>query len=158
VVENNSQETIAKGIQDKVDLMDQEENYEIKILNNEEFLDHMTDGGGQLTGHFKNEGIHKIVEKLGFSYGVVTYEYYFLDKKLIMIHETEEYFPDPNNTGTLDYTRVELGFDGYYYIDNEKLVDTEITGKKRFSTDTIDEVVLSLISFSKKNVELLLNN
>ena len=120
---NDSRELIVQNIKDKVTLIDRGKNYETKILNNEEFIGHMTDGGGQLVGYFENGALRKIEEKLGLSYGVITYGYYFYEGNLILIHELEEDFPYSEDTGSLDYSRVEFAFSGYYYIENDNLVD-----------------------------------
>ena len=65
ISKNNSQaqqlSPLAKNVQEEVQLIDNEKDYQIKTLNNEQFLDHMTDGGGQLVGYFKNEKISKII-------------------------------------------------------------------------------------------------
>ena len=147
---------LAKKIQEEVQLIDSEKNYQIKTLNNEQFLGHMTDGGGQLIGYFENKKISKIVERLGLSYGVKTYEYYFLNEQLILVIEKEEDFPDTNNTGTLDYTKVELVFEGHYYFNEGKLITTQVTGKKRFPEDAGTNIESSFIKMAKENVELLL--
>jgi hypothetical protein len=51
--------------------------YTIVTLDNEEFLEQMTDGGGQLTGYLKDGGFSKIFESIGLSYCIQTREYYF---------------------------------------------------------------------------------
>ena len=160
ISKNNSQvqelSLLAKNIQEEVQLIDNEKDYQIKTLNNEQFLGHMTDGGGQLIGYFKNGKISKIIERLGLSYGVKTYEYYFLNEKLILVSEKEEDFPDTNNTGTLDYTKVELAFEGHYYFNEEKLITAEITGKKRFPEDAGINLELLFLKRAKENIGLLL--
>lgn len=42
---------LAQNIQEKARAIDLEKNYETKVLNNEKFLSHMTDGGRQLTAY-----------------------------------------------------------------------------------------------------------
>lgn len=146
--------TLIKSIQEKTQVIDLENNYETKVLNNEKFLDHMTDGGGQLTGYFKDGKIAKIVERLGLSYGVITYVYYFSNEELILVKEKEEDFTDIENTGTLDYTKVELAFEGNYYFNNGKLVDSQTKGQKRFS-DGLSENADSFITVAQENIQLL---
>jgi hypothetical protein len=145
---------MVKSIQDKVELIDLEKNYETKVLNNEKFLDNMTDGGGQLTGYFKDGKIVKIVERLGLSYGVKTYEYYFANDELLLVKEKEEDFPDTENNGTLDYTKVELAFEGNYYFNSGKMIDSQTEGQKRFS-DGISENMNTLVTMAQENIQLL---
>jgi len=154
---NNAQELslLIKKIQEKIQLIDLEKSYQLKTLNNEKFFGQMTDGGGQLIGYFKDGKIYKIIERLGLSYGVKTYEYYFFNGQLISVNEKEEDFPDINNTGTLDYTKVEMAFQGYYYFDNEKLINSKTTGQKRFSENDKTDIEAFLLKIAKENVDLL---
>src|SRR5258706_8459542 len=48
-----------------------------KTLSDEEFLENQPDGGGELTGYYKNDTIVKITEWIGLSYGNRTREFYF---------------------------------------------------------------------------------
>ena len=54
-------------------------------LENEEFLSNMTDGGGKLTGFYKNNEIKKIYEWIGLSNGISIKEFYF-DKEQLIFH------------------------------------------------------------------------
>ena len=63
-------------IRKSVEQINQDTAYTTKILDNEQFLEHMTDGGGQLTGYFKNGQLVKVLERVGLSSCVTTYEYY----------------------------------------------------------------------------------
>ena len=146
---------IIAGIQKKVQSINAEEDYQTKTLNNEEFLKHATDGGGQLTGIFINGQISKISKRIGLSHIVTHFDYYFWDNQLILVNEKEEFFPYDDNTGTMDYTKLELGFEGYYYFNEEKLIKTEITGEKRYPEKANTNLGLMLLSIAKKNIELL---
>jgi len=98
----------------------------------EEFLGHATDGGGELDGYFKKDSIRKIVATIGLSYGSITDAYYFKDGHLIFVYETENDFPENNRSGELDYTKLELAFEGRYYFDTGHLIDKIEKGKRRF--------------------------
>jgi len=124
-----------RNIRDKFRTINSEAGYLTKMLTNEQFLEHMTDGGGHLTGYFKNGQIKKIIEWIGLSYCVRTFEYYFWDGQLIFVYEKEEDFPYIEATGSLDHTKLELAFEGRYYFDNGKLIETKVTGKKRIPDD-----------------------
>ena len=107
-------------------------------LENEEFMDHLTDGGGELTGLYKNDQIQKVIRKVFLSNGIEQFDYYFADGKLIFIYETFRAFKSLESQGTFDYSKTEIEFIGRYYFQNTKLVDSETTGHNRFEDDTID--------------------
>jgi len=46
------------------------------VLNDEEFLDHTTDGGGQLTGFYKEGQLRKIVSWIGLSNGNEIFDFF----------------------------------------------------------------------------------
>lgn len=145
-----------KNIQKNVELIDSEKNYEVKTLNNEQVQgDQMTDGGAQLTGYFKQGKIVKIKEKLGLSYGVKNYEYYFSDEELMFVYEKDENFPDIENTGTLDYSKTETAFEGQYYFENGKLISEKTTGIKRFSEGVNINIEEFFLEVSQENLLLL---
>lgn len=148
---------IIAGIQKKVQSINTEEDYQTKTLNNEWFLAHdiVRDNGVQLDGYFKDGQISKISERIGLSHIVTHFDYYFWDNQLILVNEKEEFFPYDDNTGTMDYTKLELGFEGYYYFNEEKLIKTEITGEKRYPEKANTNLGLMLLSIAKKNIELL---
>ena len=126
-----------------------------KTLTNEQFLGHMTEGGGELTGYFKTGQIKKIVERIGLSYCVRTFEYYFWDGQLIFVYAKEEDFPYIDSTGTLDYTKLELAFEGRYYFDNGKIIETKMTGQKRVADDKETDIEKELLATAKQNVDSL---
>lgn len=96
----------------------------------------------------------KITEKLGLSYGVMTYDYYFSNEELLLVKEKKEDFSDPDNTGTLDYTKVEPAFHGEYYFSDGKLIDSQTEGQKRFA-DGLAEDGNKFVKMSQGNIELL---
>src|ERR1700752_4941469 len=71
-------------------------------LENEEFLENVPDGGGELTGFFKADSIVKITEWIGLSYGNRIREYYYKHDKLFFIFEKFESFVQTKK-GELDH-------------------------------------------------------
>lgn len=136
----------------KTYLIEQDKNYKTKILANEEFMKDMTDGGGELTGYFKDGKIDKIEERIVLSYGVIIYKYYFEDEKLIYIYNKEEYFPYIEETGGFDYNNLENGFEGNYYYDDSGLIKEDIIGQQRFGGM---REVSYFIESARQNIELL---
>jgi len=139
-----------KNIKEQFKKINQDTTYSILTLNNKEFLEQMTDGGGELKGYFKKKTLSKVFERIGLSYGVLTTEYYFNYGKLIFVYEKEDDFPYVESTGTLDYSKTETSFEGRYYFVKNKLIESNIKGKKRISEKTDFDTL-------KKEKELLLS-
>ena len=95
-------------------------------LDNEQFLDYTPDGGGSLTGHFKNKNILKITEWIGLSYGTIEIEYYFDKSQLIFAFAREKQF-NLTDEG-IDQSKLTLKFEGRYYFSNNKMIETRRTG------------------------------
>ena len=144
-----------KDIRDKFRAINSDTGYVTKTLTNEQFLEHVTDAGGELTGHFKNGQIKKIIERIGLSYCVRTFEYYFWDGYLIFVYEKEDDFPYIDTTGTLDHTKLELAFEGRYYFDGGKVIETKITGQKRIADNKETDIEKELGTRAKQNVDSL---
>ena len=145
--------TQVKKIQDIVQVIDSEKNYQTKTLNNEKYANPLTDGGAQLVGFLKDGKTYKISESLGLSYGVKSFEYYFSNNQLILVNQKEEYFPYDSNKESLDYSKLEPGFEGYYYFNNEKIIMTQTRGEKRYQ-DAIN-VEQMFLKTAKENLDLL---
>ncbi|NOU60431.1 hypothetical protein [Marinifilum caeruleilacunae] len=123
---------------EKARLIDLNTGYEERILTNEEFMDNMTDGGGELIGYYSNGQIEKVSLWVGLSYGISTYDYYFENETLIYVHETFKQFEYVDSTGSFNYSKTEQTYRGKYYFMNKVLYDYETTGHNRFESDEID--------------------
>ncbi len=164
------QKSVAREVMQNIDgevlaINERDENngFETKTLNNAEFLKNMPDGGGQLTGYFADGKIHKITERLGLSYGVMTYEYYFSptteSDDLISVHQKEEKYPVAIDSQNLDYSKTEPAFDGVYYFAGGQLIGSREKGERRFSTpNSIKRHSETLIRAARQNIELLLSS
>lgn len=128
--------------------------FEKITLTNEQFMPQMTDGGGELIGYFKKGIIQKITRKIGLSYGIETYDYYFTNEKLILIYETFYVFMINDSLGTVDQTKTELNFIGTYYFKNYKLINSETVGHNRFENDEIDMETI-LLKETEENLSML---
>lgn len=125
-------------IREKVQFINTDTSYVKVTLENNDFLEEMTDGGGQLIGFFKGETISKITERIGLSYAKYSTEYYFWKGQLIFALEKEETFPYVDSLATLDYTKAEKTFESCYYFDQEKLISTKTKGQKRIPDNLAD--------------------
>ena len=126
------------------------------VLNNEEFLDHMPDGGGQLTGFYKEGQLRKIVSWIGLSNGNEIFEFYFNNNKLIFVYEQFNSFIYDSKQETLRLDTTERTFEGRYYFNNDKLIDQITTGHNRFENDDIDPQKKLLIQ-AAENKKLLVS-
>lgn len=93
-------------------------------LSNEEFMEHMTDGGGSLTGYFENGNLVKIVEWIGLSFGNREIEYYLKNDSLFFAFEVESRFADKEGglLAEFDYSKLVTAFEGRYYFNNTELI------------------------------------
>lgn len=153
--QGQTKDATVRDIGEKFRRINSDSGYLIKTLENEQFLEHMTDGGGILTGYFKNGQIKKITERVGLSYCIKTFEFYFWDGQLIFVYEKEEDFPYIEATGSLDLTKLELAFEGRYYFDNGKLIETKMKGKKRIADDIGTDIAKELLAIAKQNMDAL---
>ena len=76
---------IVDKIIEQIDKINQEKDFKKVTLRNEEFMENMTDGGGEMTGFYKNGIIYKVYQRIGVSYGIYLIEYYYEDNKLIFV-------------------------------------------------------------------------
>lgn len=106
-------------------------------LENEDFLENMTDGGGSLIGYFLNGELVKISEWVGLSYWIMQHNFYFHKGMLIYVRETEDDFYVDDSSGT-DQSRFGQHFRGDYYFTGNKVIDMVAPGHNRFEIDTND--------------------
>ena len=129
---------IIKGIKAEFTQINADKSLRKVILENEEFLEHMTDGGGELTGYFIKGQIKKVRQWVGLSNGNETTAFYFKNGQLIFVYEKFDSFIFNPKSGQLDRTKTEITFEGRYYFHNNKLIDHRTTGHNRFEDDSID--------------------
>ena len=175
VIGQNKTETV-KNIEKKYKAINKETGYQKVVLKNEEFLDtvfikQLGKGYGQLTGFFKNDTIYKICEQIGvrISHDSFTTDYYFFEGKLIFIYEKYEKEEEKGfvensfieSDGSIGYRTPSLPFEGQYYFDNDKLINTETKGEietmllpneKFFDSQTKEGQLLLSV---KKHIDLL---
>jgi hypothetical protein len=104
-------------------------------LENEAFLEHMTDGGGALTGFFRKDSLVKIHEWIGVSIGTREIDYYFEKGNLVFAYVRENYFPE--NDSITDRTKLVLQFEGRYYYENSEIIAQKNSGSGMWG-DTLD--------------------
>lgn len=134
VVEQQNKARIEK-IKEEFKIINNESGLKTIVLNNEEFLDHMPDGGGQLTGLYKKGALKKLVCRVGLSSGNEIKEYYFKDDQLIFIYEQFNSFLYDKMKQHLLFDRTERTFEGRYYFYGGKLIDLITKGHSKFRYD-----------------------
>jgi hypothetical protein len=123
-------QVMVKNIRQECYAINREKAMKKIVLNNEDFLDHMPDGGGKLTGFYKNGELKKIVCWIGLSFGTESTEYYFKSNKLIFVYDQFNSFLLDEKTQNLRYDATERTFEGRYYFDHHKLIDKVTKGQK----------------------------
>ncbi len=110
--------------------------YSQVILDNDEFMEQMTDGGGRLTGYFSGNEVRKINVTVGVSYGKYEFDYYFKNSKLYYIVESFKQYAYDVDTDTWNYSKMEQTFNGDYLFQPD--FDYETLGHNRFKNDELD--------------------
>lgn len=108
------------------------------MLTNEEWMEQMTDGGGSLTGYYKNKLLVKAVRWIGYSSGVEIVEFYFKNNELIFVYEQSDIFFYDEKKETLRTDSLERNFEGRYYFSGKKMIDMTTLGHNRFEDDAKD--------------------
>ena len=110
-------------IKERVTAINSTSDYEKVTLQGDEFLDQPTDGGGQLTGYFKNRKIEKIVERIGVSNGEYLTEYYFASDQLVFVYTKFSAHRYDETKNEFDWSKKDLVFEGRYYFSNNKAIN-----------------------------------
>ena len=117
-------------IRKQVQLINASKGMMVKVLNNEEFLDQMPDGGGELKAYFKNGRLVKVVEWIGSSSCTQTTEYYIQEGKLIFVYCSGKDFSYLKSGST---TSPKLVMECRFYYQNNQLLKSLIRGKTKCS-------------------------
>ncbi|MBB3696557.1 hypothetical protein KMW28_24000 [Flammeovirga yaeyamensis] len=144
-----------KEIRSKYNEVNEYTDYEIITLNNEEFMDQMTDGGGELTMYFRDNLISKIYEKIYLSYGVRETEYYYWNEKLFFIYQVEKIFNHIKHlSDTVEITKDEAfelvsNAENRYYFHADTLIHLIKKKNNLLGFDSSEEEVEMLVNCSK---------
>jgi hypothetical protein len=155
ICRGQSKKAIIENIKSDVQIINQNKELKKIKLDNEDFLKEMPDNGCSLTGFFKSDIIYKMDVWIGLSYCIREYHYYFKDNQPMFIYETEDDFPYNKNTGVLSTDKVNRAFEGRYYLNNGKVMDTKLKGNKRMDSVPPAQYVDSLLVDVKSYTKLL---
>jgi hypothetical protein len=143
-----------KSIRKKFEIINRDTTLRKIALENEEFLTNMTDGGGELTGFYKNKEVKKIYEWIGLSNGISTKEFYFDKEQLIFVYEKFDSFVFDDKKNESDLTKTKTIFEGRYYFNNEKLFSKSTKGNKALAAQG-ESSGKSLLESADDNMRLL---
>jgi hypothetical protein len=129
-------------------------NYTKVTLDAEDFLDNSPDNGAELTGFYKDGKIKKIRSWIGLSYGIDIKEFYFKNGSLIFVYEKFDSFVYDEKKGEFNYSKTETIYEGRYYFNDKKLINSKITGQKRFD-DNDNNPAETLSAEAEENKMLL---
>ena len=138
-----------------VEQIDNDTAYNIKTLENEQFIEHLTEGKGRLTGYFKNGNLVKIVEFINLSGCIKDYEYYYVGDVLIFVHGKEKVFKYIDSTSSFDNKQQEPGWGCAYYFLNNNLIKSIAGGHNRCFYSLKESQTSNILKFSKRYLELL---
>ena len=127
-----SKADIIKSIKKEFKDINDDNSYTKVVLENEEFMEQMTDRGGSLTGYYKEEKLRKIVEWVGVSNGIYITEYYFKEEQLIFVYRAFKAVVYDIKKGEVDYDQTGVKFEGRYYFNDKTLIDAITTGTNPF--------------------------
>ena len=94
-------------------------------------FEYATDGGGQLTGYFKNGQLLKMVERIGLSSCVNTTEFYLQDNKLIFVYTQGKEFKYVDSLATFNSRIQTVTMECRFYFHNNKMIKSILTGSTR---------------------------
>lgn len=126
-------------IQTEIKKVDEDASLKSIKLENGEFLEQMTDGGGELKGLYDLTGSIRKIEVIMFiSHGVQEYLFYLKDELPILIVDRFKQFAWNEETSTFDHSQFDGGFHGTYIFRDGHLIDQISLGHNRFEDDQID--------------------
>ena len=121
------------NIRSEVEKINNRSTYKVRTLNNEEFLDEMPDGGGELKAYYENGELVKMVDKIYLSSCINITEYYIKNKRLIFAYsQGKEWFYNEKNN-KFDPKRICLKMECRFYYENSKLIKSILNGRTRCS-------------------------
>ncbi len=119
--------------------IDQNDSLRTVNLENEEFLENMTDGGGQLKGLYDKHGnIRKIEVIVYLSHGIQEYDFYLENETPILIEDRFKQFAWNKKLNNYNQNNFDGGFHGTYIFQNSHLIDQISLGHNRFENDQIN--------------------
>ena len=115
----------------RVQAINAEEDYEIRTLENDEFLEYTTDGGGELMGFVKNGELVKMVQRVVLSSCVIITEYYLDRSRPIFVRDQGVEFAYVDSTASFDPSVQNVTMEGRFYYRDNDAAPVSLTGSTR---------------------------
>jgi hypothetical protein len=131
----------------KVNEINKYMDHEIVKIESEDLTD-VFDGQAWLTGFYKDGIIQKMTLVVENDLGVMAFNYFLDQGKLIYISETFDKFLSS------DKLKSSRSFKGKYFFKDNKMFDRDGTGSNRFTDETLNPETI-LLAETAKNVDLL---
>jgi hypothetical protein len=124
-----TKETQIKAIRQTFQQINSDPNLKKVVLNSEAFMEQATDGGGELTGFYKDGKLVKIVEWIGLSDGNRVVEFYFRDNTLIFVYGQFKAWVYDAKRDEFDHSKTRTIFEGRYYFNQQKIIERKLSGR-----------------------------
>ena len=121
------------NIRTEVEKINKGSGFKIKKLSNEQFLDEMPDGGGELQAYYRNGELIKIVEKIYLSSCINMTGYYLKDNKLIFVYTQGKEWSFNEQLNKFDPKKISLKMECRFYFENSKSIKSILEGTTRCS-------------------------
>ncbi|MBR9921716.1 MAG: hypothetical protein GYB31_12830 [Bacteroidetes bacterium] len=115
--------------------LDNQFDYRIKTLLNEEFMQQMTDGGGQLTGYIYDRELEKAETIYYFTNGRLERTFYYRENALVYVSEKELTYPYNMEENAFQYDKPETVAVAGYYFDLGILIHQHTIGESSFNPE-----------------------
>jgi len=147
----NNQDDLYKEILEKVYQIDKSSFTQVITLSNEQFLDNMTDGGGELIFYIIGNNVVKIKETIGLSYEVNTTNFYIDNDSLIYANLITERYLYDTNSGEFIYTVLnKIGEWNYYKDKSGKMVSDSISKESNEKIIGVEDKFVSYLNKYKQ--------
>jgi len=131
--------------------INEQTDFTIAELNNEDYLEHIPDNGGQLKGYFKNDSLYKIVEWFGSSYAIMITEYYLWNSELFFVYDIEKNFNQiidiTDGFIGFDYSKTEIKYESRHYFVNDQEIKKLEKGKRLMELSIPNDFVVNAESY-----------
>lgn len=125
--------TYILAVDRRVQAIDAAKDYETRTLVNEEFMEKMTDGGGELKGFLKDGQLVKMESWVGVSSCVFITKYYFDREQLVFVHLQGLEFAYVDSTGSFDPSTQNVTMEGRFYYRDGAVAAIDLKGSTRCS-------------------------
>jgi hypothetical protein len=142
-------------IRKTVEQINKDTAYSTKVLNNEEFMEQMTDRGGYLTGYYKRGKLVKIIEWIGLSRCNNITEYYLQNNRLVFAYTEGQDFTFGDSSSAIASNILSNALECRFYFDNDKLVKSIMKGSTACSGEPSIEWAKQDLDDCKKYIKLL---